>query len=246
MGLTSRSRCPLCGSGAHPWIALPSRDTAAIVGLPSPVDPDDPASAVEARLFDRCTDCAAGIEQGVEIDMARELGLVTTHDDGDERIVIAPNRASWQAGLGGEGWAAIAGWPAHLLLTPRATTLLLERNGYEADKPAFPPWGSNQRWMWQTVLNGITLHTNFATDVLAGRLRPAGAPRGRLAFFADAIASALATPLIILFTVLVEALATLVGRGGRIQVRGRRSAPGQTWRQADSASSVIRSATSAA
>ncbi len=224
MSMTSRSRCPLCGSGAHPWIALPSSDSTATVGLPSPVNPDDPATAGDARLFDRCTDCAAGVEQGVEIDVAEELELVTASTDGAERVVIAPNRASWQAGLGGEGWAAVADWPAHLLLTPRAAALLLERNGYEADKAAFPPWGANQRWMWQTVLNGITLHTNLATDVIAGRLRPSTAPRGRFAFFADALASILATPLIILFTVMAEALAALVGRGGRVQVRGRPSA----------------------
>lgn len=223
MALTSRSRCPLCGSGAHPWIAVPDRDSGATVGLLSPVDPDDPQTAGEARLFDRCTDCAAGIEQGVQIDLAHELELVTTVTDGDERVAIAPNRASWQAGLGGEGWAALADFPAHLLLTPRALALVLEKSGYETDKPAFPPWGRNQRWMWQTILNGITLHTNFASDVLAGRLRPANAPRGRFAFFADAIASTLATPLIILFSVLAEASAALVGRGGRVQMRGRKS-----------------------
>ena len=33
---------------------------------------------------------------------------------------MAPNRASWQGSLGGDGWAALAEWPGRLLLTPRA------------------------------------------------------------------------------------------------------------------------------
>jgi hypothetical protein len=90
----------------------------------------------------------------------------------------------------------------------------------EPAKPAFPPWGANQRWMWQTILNGITLHPNFATEVLAGRLRPANA-RGRFAFIADAVASTLATPLIGLISIPLEALAALVGRGGRMMLRTR-------------------------
>ncbi len=218
------SRCPLCGAGAHPWIAVPHPASGATVGLLSPVDPSDPDTTGAARLFDRCTDCAAAIEQGHETDLERELDRVTIADDGSERVVLAPNRRSWQSGLGGEGWAALADWPAHLLLTPRGLALLLEKNGYEPSKPAFPPWGRNQRWMWQTVLNGITLHTNFATDLLAGRIRPVNAPRGRVAFFADAVASALATPLVLPLALVAEAVAALFGRGGRIQVRARKNA----------------------
>ena len=133
-----------------------------------------------------------------------------------------PNRASWQAALSGEGWAALSEWRGRLLLTPRALALLLERNGFQAQRPAFPPWGRGQRWLWQTFLNGITLHTNFATDVLAGRLRPANA-RSRFAFAADAVASALATPLVLLITVPLEAIGALAGRGGRMVVRTRRA-----------------------
>ena len=145
---------------------------------------------------------------------------MTISTDGGERTVIAPNRASWQVALGGDGWAALAEWPGRLLLTPRGLELLLERTGMEAARPAFPPWGANQRWFWQTVLNGITLHPNFATEVLAGRLRPSNS-RGGFAFAADAVASLLATPLVALLTVPIEAVAALVGRGGRMVARTR-------------------------
>jgi hypothetical protein len=57
--------------------------------------------------------------------------------------------------------------------------------------------------------------------VLRGRLRP-GNSRGRFQFLADAVASTLATPLVLLLTVPFEAVAALAGRGGRMVVRARR------------------------
>lgn len=215
-------RCPLCGALAFPWIGLPLPGSHATVGLASPVDPEDPAAGKRARLIDRCEDCGAGIQQGPEVDLAAELDALVEDGPGDgTRTIVALNRASWQAGIGGDGWAALTEWDRRLLLTPRALELLLEHNGLEPEKPAFPPWGANQRWMWQTLLNGITLHTNFATEVLAGRLRPANA-RGRFSFAADAVASLLATPLVGLISLPLEAIAALFGRGGRMVVRARR------------------------
>ena len=211
-------RCPLCGGLAYPWIGIPLPGTQASVGLVSPIDPDDPAADERARLVDRCEECGSGIAQGAEPDLAAELELITTTTEGDVRTVVAPNRKSWQAAVGGEGWTALSEWHGRLLLTPRGLALLLELNGLAPERPGFPPWGVNQRWMWQTMLNGITLHTNFATDVLAGRLRPANA-RSRFAFAADAVASILATPLVGLLSVPLEAIAALVGRGGRMVIR---------------------------
>lgn len=213
-------RCPLCDGRAYPWIGVPLPGTEATVGLASPVDPEDPAAGERARLVNRCDTCASGVEQGPPIDLGSELERLTVSTEGGERLVIAPNRGSWQAAIGGDGWAALAEWPGRVLPTPRGLELLLERTGMEPAGPAFPPWGANQRWIWQTVLNGITVHPNFATEVLAGRLRPANA-RGRFSFFADAIASTLATPLVGLVSIPLEALAALVGRGGRMVLRTR-------------------------
>ena len=221
-GARERSvRCPLCGARAYPWIAVPRGPGEATVGLPSPVDPDDPAAEKDARLVDRCEDCGSGIEKGGEIDLSVELERITLASDGAEVTIAAPNRRSWQGGLGGDGWAALAEWPGRLLLTPRGLELLAKANGMAAAKPGYPPWGSNQRWMWQSILNGITLHQNFATEVRAGRLGMANA-RGRLAFVADAVASVLATPFVLLISVPLEAFAALAGRGGRMVARLRR------------------------
>lgn len=187
----------------------------------SPVDPDAPDAEREARVFDRCEDCGAGIERGHgPVDLAAELRAVTiAGPDGRVRIA-APNRASWQAVVGNDGWAAVAESPGRLLLTPKALALLAESQGVEAEAAGSPPWGSNQRWMWQTLLNGITLHPNFATQVLRGELRPATS-RGRLQFAADLVASTLAAPLVALLSIPLEALAALFGRGGRIVARTR-------------------------
>ena len=217
--------CPLCGAGAYPWIGVPTAGAAATVGLPTPVDPDEPSQR-NARLVDRCTDCGAGIEQGRgQVDLAAELERIEVSAPGEERTFVALNRASWQGSLGGDGWAALAEWDGRLLLTPRAVALLLEKNGLDGDKPAFPPAGPNQRWLWQTVLNGITLHHNFLSEVRAGQLRMTTA-RSRFAFIADMVASVLATPLVLLFTVPLEAIASLFGRGGRMVVRARATSGG--------------------
>lgn len=188
------------------------------------MDPDDPNASEEARLVDRCEDCGAGIEKGKgPVDLEAELSRLRSGEAAaaDETVYEAPNRASWQGGLGGDGWAALGEWPGRLLLTPRAMELLLEKNGLVTDGPAFPPWGQNQRWLWQSMLNGITLHTNFVTEVRAGRLSAKNA-RSRFAFYADAVASLLATPFVLLVSVPLEAVGALANRGGRMLVRARR------------------------
>ena len=193
----------------------------ATVGLPSPVDPDEPDGGEDARLVDRCDRCGVGIERAPEaVDLAAELKRIEVDGPDGARTFVAPNRASWQGSLGGDGWAALAEWQGRLLLTPRALELLIQENGLEPEDPAFPPAGSNQRWLWQSILNGVTLHHNFLSEFRAGRLRM-GDARSPVAFVADMVASVLATPFVLLISVPLEALASLAGRGGRMVVRAR-------------------------
>jgi hypothetical protein len=70
--------------------------------------------------------------------------------------------------------------------------------------------------MWQTLLNGLTFHPNFAREVRAGRLRPAGA-RSRFAFAVDSVVTVLGAPLIALVSVPLELIAALARRGGEIR-----------------------------
>jgi hypothetical protein len=218
-----RHACPLCGGNVYPWIGIPRSTSEASVGLPSPVDPDEPEGGGDVRLVDRCERCGVGIERSAaELDLAAELARIEVEGPEGTRTFAAPNRASWQGGIGGDGWAALAEWQGRLLLTPRALALLAERNGLEPEDPAFPPAGPNQRWIWQSILNGITLHNNFLTEVRAKRLRIQNS-RGPVQYSADMLASCLATPFVLLVSVPLEAIASLVGRGGRMVMRARSS-----------------------
>ena len=218
--------CPLCGGSVFAWIGIPQSISDASVGLLSPVDPDEPGGGDNARLVDRCEKCGAGIERSAEpVDLLAELARIEIEGPDGARTFAAPNRASWQGSLGGDGWAALAEWEGRLLLTPRAFALLAEQNGLEAEKPAFPPAGPNQRWLWQSILNGITLHHNFLSEVRAGRLKMANS-RGSAQFIADMVASVLATPFVLLLSVPLEAVASLAGRGGRMVVRARAASGG--------------------
>ena len=68
--------------------------------------------------------------------------------------------------------------------------------------------------MWQTLLNGLTFHPNFAREVRAGRLRPANA-RSRGAFVADTVVTVLAGPLALLVSAPLELIASLPAAAAR-------------------------------
>jgi hypothetical protein len=178
-----------------------------------------------ARVLDRCERCGLAVEAGGEpVDLEAEASaLLERHEEGGSALV-APNRASWQASLGGEGWAAIDQRPGRLLLTPASIRLLAERTGRELVEVRFPRLGRNQAWMWQTLVNGLTFHPNFAREVRAGRLRPSTG-RGRLAFAVDCVVTVLAAPLVLLASAPLELVAALARRGGDL-VAPVRSAPG--------------------
>lgn len=219
--MSGPGRCPICGAALYGWLSLPARDARATVGMPSPVDPDSTASA-QMRLIDRCDGCEAGIvRDSAPFDHARELEAITVRRREDGYELRAPNRASLQAGIGGEGWAALAEWRGRVLYTPRSLSLLVERQGMSIEGPGFAPWGRSQVWMWQTLVNGLTLHPNFALDARAGRLRP-GEGRGRAAYAIDAMVSLLAAPFVALVAVPMELVAGLARRGGELVAVARR------------------------
>ena len=68
--------------------------------------------------------------------------------------------------------------------------------------------------MWQTLLNGLTFHPNFAREVRAGRLRAGTAQPA--AFAIDVVVTVLGAPLVALVSVPLELGAALAGRGGEL------------------------------
>jgi len=209
----SSRACPLCGSPLYGWLTLPAPGAHATVGRPV----DEAEGGV--RVLERCEACGAGVERGpAPVDLEAEAeGLAKTLESGDV-VLAAPNRASWQASLGGGGWAGVDQRTGRLLLSPAALRLLAERTGREITDPACPPLGRNQGWMWQTLVNGLTFHPNFAREVRAGRLR-VGNSRGRFAFAIDCVVTALAAPFVALASVPLELIASLTRRGGELLAR---------------------------
>lgn len=201
--------CPLCGSPLYGWLTLPGGPAEATVGRPM-----EPQAG--ARVLERCESCGVGVERGgTPVDLEAEVeGLATTLGDGRQALT-APNRSSLQATLGGEGWAAIDLRPGRLILTPASLRLLAERTGRELVPARFPRLSRNQAWMWQTLLNGLTFHPNFAREVRAGRLRPATA-RSQITFAVDCVVTVLAAPLVLLASVPIELGAAVARRGGEM------------------------------
>jgi hypothetical protein len=159
----------------------------------------------------RCESCGVALEQGREVDLGAEWRAVAPSGSGD---LTVPNRASLQAAIGAEGWAGFELAPGSLLLTARSLELLAERNGARIE-PGTPLTRRGQAWMWQTLVNGLTFHNNFAREVRAGRLRPASA-RSRFAFAMDCLVTVLAAPLVVLVSVPLELGAVVLRRGGEL------------------------------
>ena len=75
--------------------------------------------------------------------------------------------------------------------------------------------------MWQTMLNGLTFHRNFAREVRGGTLRPANS-RGRFAFGMDVVVTVLGAPLVLLVSAPFELVAALSRHGGELAATARR------------------------
>ncbi len=203
---TGPGPCPLCGRPLYGWIALTPK--AGAHGEPG------------ERVIDRCENCGVALGRGREVDPVAEWEAVCRRAENGERRIAIPDRGSLQAAIGVEGWAAIESSPGHLLLTRSSLELLARLNGHRLETCRWPVWGRNQAWMWQTLLNGLTFHPNFAREVRAGRLRVANA-RGRFAFGIDLVVTVLGAPLVAVASFPMEAIAALARRGGELKALAR-------------------------
>ena len=204
-------RCPACGEPLFVWIET-STQRVAPGGAPSHL------GAREDQVIDRCENCGLVLVRGAipTPEHAVERLLSDAEQRGEHIVFRAANAASLQAWLGAENWAALRPGGHGIEPTPRAASLLLARRGLEIRRVrhlAVPGMAS----MWQTLLNLLTFHRDFASEAASGRLRP-GTGRGRAAFWTDAVVTVLAAIPTAIIAVFLESGAVLARRGGVIEV----------------------------
>jgi hypothetical protein len=197
-------RCPACGEPLFVWIET------------------EGYGPREDQVIDRCENCGLVLVRGdlpSPDDAAQTLLAAAKRRDG--RVDLrAANAASLQAWLGAENWAALRPGGHGLEPTPRAASLLLARRGLEVRRIRHLV-GPGMASMWQTLLNLLTFHRDFASDAASGRLRP-GTGRGRAAFWTDAVVTVLAAVPTAVIAVLLEGGAVLARRGGVIEIDAER------------------------
>jgi hypothetical protein len=175
--------------------------------------------AREDQVIDRCEACGLVVVRGqVPTPEGAAEKLLSGAAARDGRVAFrAANAASLQAWLGAENWAALRPAGHGLEPTPRAARLLLARRGLEVRRVRHLA-GPGMAAMWQTLLNLLTFHRDFASEAASGRLRP-GTGRGRAAFAIDVVVTVLAAIPTAFIAVLLEGGAVLARRGGVIEVQ---------------------------
>lgn len=173
----------------------------------------------EDQLIDRCENCGLAVARDAvpSPDAAIEELLSGGERRGERIAVRAQNAASLQAWLGAENWAALAPGGRGIKPTPRAAAMLLARRGLGLRRVRHltrPGMAS----MWQTLLNLLTFHRDFASEAVSGRLRP-GTGRGMAAFWIDAIVTVLAAVPTAIIAVVLEGAAVIARRGGVIEIQ---------------------------
>jgi hypothetical protein len=199
------TRCPACGEPLFAWLETSGY------------------GAREDQIIDRCENCGLVVtrDEVPSSERATEELLGGRADSGALVRVRAANAASLQAWLGAENWAALRPGGSSLQPTPRAAGLLLGLRGLLVTRVRYLA-GAGMAAMWQTLLNLLTFHRDFAAEALAGRLRPTSG-RGRAAFAVDAAITVLAAIPTAIIAVLLEGAAVLLRRGGVIEISARRS-----------------------
>jgi hypothetical protein len=201
------TRCPACGEPLFVWVET--------LGY----------GAREDQLIDRCENCGLVVNRATvpSPDEATDLLLFGREERGGRVVIRVANAASLQAWLGAENWAALRPDGHGLEPTKRAVSLLLARRGLEVRRVRHllrPGMAS----MWQTLLNLLTFHRDFASEAVSGRLHP-GTGRGRAAFWTDAAVTVLAAIPTAIIAVLLEAGAVIARHGGVIEVEAERLPP---------------------
>jgi hypothetical protein len=191
------ARCPACGEPLFVWVET------------------EGWGPREDQVIDRCENCGLVVPREAAPAAARAADDLVSRLPGG--TISTSNPASLQAWLGAENWAALRPGDRSLHLTPKSAELLLRKRGLDPPRVrqlAVPGIAA----MWQTLLNLVTFHRDFAPEAVSGRLRP-GTGRGRGAFAVDAAITLLAGIPVAVLAVLLEGPALLFKRGGVIELQ---------------------------
>jgi hypothetical protein len=190
------------------WVSLTNESVAETIAVPD--------SEADATVVDRCDECGSALVRASDpADLTAEMETLI---DPERGVIVAPNRGSVQASIGGAGWAALLELQGRLLYTKRGLELLADRQGRTISEPGSPPVGRGQRWMWQTLVNALTLRPNLISRARSGALRPVSG-RGRAGFAIDVVVTVLAAPLVALVSFPLELISSVIGRGGVLEAR---------------------------
>jgi hypothetical protein len=198
------ARCPACGEPLFVWIETQGYGPR------------------EDQIIDRCENCGLAVARDSvpAPDQAAGALLEDARQQGARIAIRADNAASLQAWLGAENWAALRPGGHGLRPTPRAASLLLARRGLEVRRVRHLV-GAGMASMWQTLLNLLTFHRDFASEAASRRLRP-GTGRGLAAFWIDAAVTVLAAVPTAVLAVVLEGGAVIARRGGVIELEAER------------------------
>lgn len=204
---TDATRCPACGEPLFVWLET--------LGY----------GAREDQVIDRCENCGLAVARDSvpSPDKATDALLFGREERGDRVAIRAENAASLQAWLGAENWAALRPGGHGIKPTPRAASLLLARRGLDVRRVRHLA-RAGMASMWQTLLNLLTFHRDFASEAVSGRLRP-GTGRGRGAFWVDVAVTVLAAIPTAIIAVVLEGAAVIARHGGVIEVEADRLPP---------------------
>jgi hypothetical protein len=149
-------------------------------------------------------------------DVERELAALRR--EGDE--LVAPNRESFQGGMGAAQWSALDAAEHRLHLTPRSAELLLAERGTEVLAVSTPFSSESFRAMTDTFVNAFTLRDNFVRLARNGRI-PRRTAKQKAAYWLDRVVSVLVFVPAAVVAAPIEWVGSKLGRGGvmRLEIR---------------------------
>ena len=191
-------RCPACEEPLFVWIET--------IGF----------GPREDEIVDRCENCGLVCARDrVPPDAESALERLFPGASGAVGGRVA-NPASFQAWFGAENWAALRPGKSGLGASPDALRRLFVRTN-RLETKIKPAVGVAIATMWQTLINLLTFHRDFAIQVANREIHPSGF-KGWSAWMIDLLITILIAVPTAIIAVVLELLATLVGRSGVLEV----------------------------